>query len=220
MAGVSVVIPLFNRWDMTAKCLAALNRCADPIELVLVDNGSTDETAGRRVQVRLARNAGFAKACNIGAQYASGDTLVFLNNDTEPQSGWLQPLIDGLCTADIAGARLTYPDGRLQHAGVEVDFSRSPGQEAWGVTEDLPSRMVPAVTGACLAIDRGDFIASGGFDDGFWNGYEDVDLCLRFGAVAYVAESHVIHHESQSGPERWRCVRQNIERLRAKWGDL
>ena len=219
MARVSVVVPLYNRWDLTTACIDALNRCGDPIELVLVDNGSTDDTAGQRVAVRNDRNRGFAVACNQGAAYASGDVLVFLNNDTEPQPGWLGPLVAGLDHATIAGARLLYPDGRVQHEGVEVDFSRPYGLEAWGVTEgNMPSRRVPAVTGACLAIRRDDFMRLGGFDDGYWNGYEDVDLCLRAGGAWYAGESVVIHHESASGPERWRAVTENVQRLRSKWG--
>jgi GT2 family glycosyltransferase len=220
VAGVSVIVPLFNRWDLTAQCIAALNRCGDPVELVLVDNGSSDETAAQRVQVRNDRNRGFAVACNQGAQYASGDVLVFLNNDTEPQQGWLAPLVAGLDEATISGARLTYPSGQLQHTGVAVDFSQPPGQEAWGLTDERESGFVPAVTGACLAIRRAEFMHLGGFDDGFWNGYEDVDLCLRAGRCWYAAESVVVHHESQSGPERWRAVRENIYRLRAKWGAM
>lgn len=218
MARVSVIVPLFNRWDLTAQCVAALNRCGDPIELVLVDNGSTDDTASQRVQVRNDRNRGFAVACNQGAAYASGDVLVFLNNDTEPQPGWLGALCDGLELATVAGARLTYPDGRTQHTGIAVDFTQPPGGEAWGLTDEHPSQIVDAVTGACFAIRRADFWHLGGFDDGFWNGYEDVDLCLRAGVCWYAADAHVIHHESQSGPERWRAVRENVYRLRAKWG--
>ena len=218
MARVSVIVPLFNRWDLTKACVAALNRCGDPIELVLVDNGSTDDTASQRVQVRNDRNRGFAVACNQGAAYATGDVLVFLHNDTEPQPGWLEPLLEGLERATVTGSRLTYPDGTNQHTGVAVDFARPPGGEAWGLTDDLPSGYRDAVTGACLAIKRADFMHLGGFDDGFWNGYEDVDLCLRAGRCWYAADSHVIHHESQSGPERWRAVSENVSRLRAKWG--
>lgn len=218
MAGVSVIIPLFNRWDLTSACIAALNRTGFSGELVLVDNGSTDDTATQRVQVRNDRNRGFAVACNQGAAYASGDVLVFLNNDTEPQPGWLDALTSGLLAATVAGARLTYPDGTLQHAGIGVDFTRPPGGEAWGITHDGPSGHVDAVTGACLAIKRADFLHLGGFDDGFWNGYEDVDLCLRAGRCWYAADAHVIHHESQSGPERWRAVSENVYRLRSKWG--
>lgn len=216
---VSIVIPLFNRWDLTADCLAALNRAGGTFELVMVDNGSTDETATQRVAVRCDRNRGFAAACNMGAQYASGDVLVFLNNDTEPQRGWLPPLVAGLDQYAVAGARLTYPDGRIQHSGVAVDFTRPPGAEAWGLHDDGPTGMRDAVTGACLAIKRDDFLALGGFDTGYWNGYEDVDLCLKAGGAWYVAESNVIHHESQSGPERWRAVSENVHRLRAKWGE-
>jgi GT2 family glycosyltransferase len=217
---VSIVVPLFNRWDMTQRCLDALNAAGGVFELVLVDNGSTDETAGQRVAVRNARNRGFSVACNQGALFAEGDVVVFLNNDTEPQPGWLEPLVAGLDHATVAGARLIYPDGSLQHAGVGVDFSQPPGGEAWGITEEQPSGLVPAVTGACLAMRRADFLHLGGFDVGFWNGYEDVDLCLRAGRCWYAAESVVVHHESQSGPERWRAVGENVHRLRSKWGAL
>ena len=215
---VSIVIPLFNRWDLTAQCLTALNRAGGTFELVLVDNGSTDETAGQRVQVRNDRNRGFAAACNQGAQYATGDTLVFLNNDTEPHPGWLAPLLAGLDHATVSGAHLLYGDGTTQHSGVSVDFTQPPGREAWGLTDDRPSGYRDAVTGACLAIRRNEFLHLGGFDVGFWNGYEDVDLCLRAGRCWYAADSHVTHHESQSGPERWSAVSENVYRLRSKWG--
>lgn len=213
---VSVVVPLFNRWDLTADCVRAIQDTCDA-EIVLVDNGSTDATRRCDVQVRNLTNRGFAVACNQGAWYATGDTLVFLNNDTIVQPGWLEPLVAGLEHAAVAGAQLVYPDGRIQHAGVQVDFTRPPGQEAWGIQTDRPSGHVPAVTGACLAIRRHEFIRLGGFDDGYWNGYEDVDLCLKAGGAYYVAESRVVHLESQSGPERWRAVRENVWRLRDRW---
>jgi GT2 family glycosyltransferase len=83
------------------------------------------------------------------------------------------------------------------------------------------SEQVDAVTGACLAIRRTDFEMLGGFDECYWNGYEDVDLCLTAraygGTVVYEPASVVIHHESQSGPERWTGVAANVARLRDKW---
>jgi O-antigen biosynthesis protein len=222
---ISIVIPLYNRWDLTRNCLDALTTSTpEPFELVMVDNGSTDGSAAQRCHVRNLRNRGFAVACNQGAQYAEGDIVVFLNNDTLPQLGWLAPLVapleDG--TAGITGARLTYEDGTIQHAGVDVNLSRSFGDEARNILTDEPSGSRDAVTGACLAIRREDFIRLGQFDTGYWNGYEDVDLCLTALAhgldVRYVAESTVIHLESQSGAERFSGFAKNVQRLRDKWG--
>ena len=223
---VSIIVPLFNQWPYTERCIDAIEDHTDrPFEMVLVDNGSTDATRDQLVQVRNDRNRGFAVACNQGAAYASGDVLVFLNNDTEPHDRWLPNLVAQLTFEDVAvaGCKLVYPHGVIQHAGVDVDFRLPPGKEAQGVTDDLPARDVDAVTGACLAIRRDVFMALGGFDDGFWNGYEDVDLCLKARAagyrVRYTPDAVVTHHESKSGPERWTRVRENVYRLREKWGN-
>jgi O-antigen biosynthesis protein len=222
---VSVVIPLFNRYDLTAACLASLTNTR--AELVLVDNASTDATALLDVAVRNNSNMGFAHACNQGAQAATGDVLVFLNNDTEVHDGWLGPLVDELAdpTVGIVGSRLLYPDGTIQHSGVCVDLNQPVGLEAWNRKDDwtLIPTDVDAVTGACLAIRADTFAVLGGFDEGYRNGYEDVDLCLSaLGAglrVVYQPESVVTHHESQSGPTRFAHAADNIHRLRHKWSD-
>ncbi len=217
----SVIIPLFNRYDLTVQCLADLY-LGDDTELILVDNGSSDQTNTIPVTVRNPVNTGFAHACNQGAESANGDTLIFLNNDTIPHTGWLEALCKQLETATIAGAKLLYPTGEIQHAGISVDFSRPPGFEARNISMDLNigPYEVAAVTGACLAIHASAFC---GFDEGYWNGYEDVDLCLTVraagGTVWYTPDAVVTHFESQSGPERWTAVNANIDRLRTKWGD-
>lgn len=225
----SIIIPLYNRWDLTAECLAAISAttpwATGEVEVILVDNGSTDATASMAradVVVRNYTNRGFATACNQGAGVARHPNLVFLNNDTVPLHGWLDPLVEALDAeeADIIGSRLVFADGRIQHAGVtlsEVDGILT----AANLETEEPTRDVPAVTGACLAIRATAFAGLGGFDAGFWNGYEDVDLCLRCGAldgkVRYCATSNVIHYASASGPERWSAVQQNIDRLQEKW---
>jgi O-antigen biosynthesis protein len=81
-------------------------------EIILVDNASTDFTAKAIVDVRNPINRGFAVACNQGAEHASGDVLVFLNNDTQPTPGWLERLLYAIGSgAMIAGPLLVYPDG-------------------------------------------------------------------------------------------------------------
>lgn len=159
----------------------------------------------------------------MGAAYTHGDPIIFLNDDTEPQAGWLG-MLDAFDNPEvgIVGCRLVYADGLIQHAGVYLACEGGT-LTAYNVHDDLPSREVEAVTGACLAIRRDLFDELDGFDEGYRNGYEDVDLCLRARAagwkVWYVAEATVVHHESQSGPRRWESVRENVERLQVKHGD-
>ena len=221
---VSVIVPAWDRFALTVRCLSSIQQ-ADPVhEVLLVDNGSTDAVAQLDAAVRNDINLGFAVACNQGAEAASGDVLVFLNNDTIVYPGWTR--FTNLCgNADVgcAGPKLLYPSGEIQCAGVGVDFTRPAGLEAFNRLDDwtnVPSE-VDAVTGACLAIRADLFAELGGFDTGYWNGYEDVDLCLSALAAGkanvYDPRSVITHLESQSGAERWTKVRQNIERLRQKW---
>lgn len=165
--------------------------------------------------------AGFAETCNAGAARTEADTLVFLNDDTRVQPGWLEPLVVSVGDG-ITGAHLLYPDGATQHSGVFLR-RRAGVLEAYNRTAPAPSGEVPAVTGACLAIGRPLWDRLGGFDTGYRNGYEDVDLCLRArqagGTAWFVAFSEVVHFESRS-PGRFDHVRHNVALLNERWGHL
>lgn len=236
------MLPLFNRCDLTLACLEALVAGTDPdrYEVVVVDNASTDGTGalldaleGDVVVVRNAENLGFARACNQGAAAATGDLLVFLNNDTEVHPGWLEALLaafDGDASIGAAGARLLFPDGTIQHGGMAIvertDLGLFEGAHRFvGLPADTPDALrscyQQAVTGAVLGVRAHAFRQLGGFDEGFWNCYEDVDLCLRLGAagwrVAYVAECVVTHHESASGPERRTGIPAGAQRFAERW---
>lgn len=221
---ISVVIPCFNRYDLTVQCLRRIERCEPVHEVILVDNASTDATADLDVTVRNSENLGFAVACNQGAAAATGEFLLFLNNDTQVRPGWTRftrHLYDP--SVGIVGCTLLYETGEVQHAGIDIDFTQQWGLEAMNLRAewtDQPEE-VDAVTGACLGIRKQFFDDLGGFDESFWNGYEDVDLCLQALAagkrVIYDPGSRIVHYESQSGPERWTAVPQNIARLRQKW---
>ncbi|MGQ0721653.1 MAG: glycosyltransferase, partial [Candidatus Eiseniibacteriota bacterium] len=240
---VSIIVPLFNRVDLTARCLESISEHSEPglYEVVLVDNGSTDGTAdllrcleGNVKVVVNERNLGFATACNQGAEMAATDNLLFLNNDVEAKPGWLAPLL-ALFDADpgvaAAGSRLLFLDGTIQHAGVALlhdpaapvplrAFHMHYGQPADFADANVRSE-VQVLTAACLLVRRGVFEAVGGFDTHYWNGCEDVDLCLKIGAkgwtLVYEPQSCLVHHESQSGSERYTRVAGNEQLLCSRW---
>src|SRR5262249_45344136 len=125
---VSVIVPVHNKFAMTHFCLSALllahNRTS--FEVIVVDDGSSDETvdlsdvvSGIKI-VRHEQAVGFVGACNAGAEAARGAFVTFLNNDTEVTAGWLDELVETFQNFEeigLAGAKLLYPDGRLQEAG-------------------------------------------------------------------------------------------------------
>ena len=197
-----------------------------PHELVLVDNGTGHpiEERPERIIIRNAENTGFARASNAGARAATAPILIMLNVDTQPQPGWIRPLLAAFDdpTVAMAGPRLTYPDGRVQCAGIRTWHGHGSAGGENRHDEHPTNSDEDGVTGACMAIRRSVFESLGGFDENFWNGYEDVDLCLAVKEaghrVAYIAESTVRHHESVSGPERWTAAPQNVAYMNAKWG--
>lgn len=234
---VSIVIPLFNRFDYTLQALIAIAKNTPEeadYEVVLVDNASSDETpralrklSGDVVLHRNSENLGFAKASNQGALLARGEYVVFLNNDTEVRPGWLQALVEELDSnpaAGIVGGRLLYPDGTVQHAGVAIGRDMVPIHVHRGLPADhelvMERRTYPIVTAACAAVRRQEFYALGMFDEEFINGHEDIDLCLRYRAqgkeVVYRPDCMVIHHESVS-EGRMASRPHNLARTMRKW---
>jgi GT2 family glycosyltransferase len=235
MTRASVVIPVHDNVELTRRCLEAVQ--ADlpaEVEVVVVDDASSDGTPellrsyGERIQVlSLGANVGFARACNEGAAVASGEAIVFLNNDTEPQVGWLEALLvyaDRHPEAEVGGAKLVYPTGTVQHAGVVFGQDGYPHNLYAGLPPDHAaverSRALQAVTGACMLVRRAVFERIGGFDPGYENSLEDVDLCLRVGAeggeVHYCHEAVVVHLESASRGRRDR-FRRSVDLYRERW---
>ena len=234
---VSIVIPVHNQWAYTIRCLVAvLDHSRDvAYEVIVVDNGSTDETRQTLASIDGIRvhhnpvNLGFARACNQGAALARAEWVLFLNNDTEPRRSWLSALL-AAARADpavaIAGSRLLFPDDTLQSVGLQLAYgfpyplSVIPRGYRKPAAATPPSGPVRAVTGACLLVRAAAFAAVGGFDQGFENGYEDIDLCLRVaeqgGRTLFVAESVVTHHEAVSGG-RFMHEAANLDRLQLRW---
>lgn len=239
---VSIVIPVFNNFKLTAEGLASLSRFTklDEHEVVIVDDASTDCTPtalGAIDGVRYLRNdenLGFLHSCMRGAEAARGKYLLFLNNDTQFTEGWLEALLESFAEHDDLGAvgpKLVFPDGRLQEAGVAIrpdatsvliGLLSDPGKACFSY-----SRMVDYCSGACLLVSKAAFREVGGFDTRFAPAYcEDVDLCLglrRAGyQIAYNPRSVVIHHLSATAnllveSFKIECVKRNRQLLLAKW---
>lgn len=229
---VSIIIPCFGRKDLTAKCLDSIYANTPPVyELILVDNGSQDGTWAlleflqpeKHQTIKISQNIGFGRATNVGAAASVMPFLLCLNNDTEVQPGWLEPLLAAMDDPKVGAAagRLVNPDGSLQHAGVRLFHDSNGIYTAENIREEQPAGEAQCLAGTALLVRAEAW--DGGFDPGFYNGYEDVDLCLRIRqngwTLAYTPESTVMHHCHASGPSRWARVRENIARLHEQWGN-
>jgi len=220
---ISVIIPVFNQWDYTEKCLRSLKaHTPENIQVIVVDNASTDRTraeldalgsslwGGSFHAIHCDTNHGFACACNLGAKTAASQTLFFLNNDTELTPNWLSPLrqaLDEDKSLGGVGPLLLYPGSNLvQHLGIAF----LPGAQAEHLYEYFPAghpaifkqRHSKAITAAALCMSKKIFMDAGGFFEGYQNGCEDIDLCLTLGEQGLrfrcVPESVVYHYTSQT----------------------
>jgi GT2 family glycosyltransferase len=237
MAPVSIIVPVHGRRELTERCVdAVLADLPDGCEVIVVDDASRDSTPtllasfGRAIRVlTLPDNLGYACACNEGAVIALHEWLLFLNNDTVPQPAWLQAL--GAYAhehphAAVIGAKLLYPTGAVQHAGVVIGQDGYPHNLYAGLPGGHPavnrSRRLQAVTGACMLVKRRAFEQVKGFDPAYANSLEDVDLCLRIGEgggqVHYCHEAVVTHLESASRGREDRFER-SVARYRERWRD-
>ena len=219
----SIVIVAYGKREVTERCLQTLDHALGPalserFELVLVDNASPDDTLElfdlwreRATVVALERNLHFSGGCNAGAAAATGETLIFLNNDTEVGPGALEELVQTLAAPDVAaaGLRLLYPDGTIQHAGVAmlaVNGLPVPHHVFHHQAGDLPAARctldLDVVTAACIAVRREAFDAVGGFDTAYENGWEDVDLCLKLRMaghrIVYRGDLVLVHDEGRT----------------------
>jgi GT2 family glycosyltransferase len=181
-----------------------------------LDDASDDGTPGVLAalpgvrHLRNEANLGFLESCNRAAGEARGAYLLFLNNDTEVQEGWLDSMV-ALFGADeragLVGAKLLFPDGRLQEAGGIVWRDGSAHHRGRYDDPRRPEynhvREVDYCSGACLLIESSLFRALGGFDTRYAPAYyEDTDLAFRVRhagkKVLYQPQAVVVHHEGVS----------------------
>jgi GT2 family glycosyltransferase/glycosyltransferase involved in cell wall biosynthesis len=244
---VSAIILNLNKSLLTTECVLELldPPGAIPLEVVVVDNGSqpadfeqlaTTLPGGVKL-VRLATNRFFGEGNNVGVDAASGRLLLFVNNDAFVSSAALAALkavLDRYPDVGAVGAKLVYPDGRLQECGAMVSSCGTVTQRG-KLLDDQPGRFakterVDYVSAACLMLPRSDFDEVGGFDLA-WDPayYEDVDLCLKLALLEkptyYCPQAVVTHIENATSNDQSLGMRLNTvvevnrEKFIARWGD-
>jgi GT2 family glycosyltransferase len=247
---VSLIVPTKDQADLLRTCVdGVLNGTAySEIELLILDNGTREPEAIKllreleaRARVRVLSLPGpfnWSSLNNTGAHAARGDILVLLNNDIAIlQRDWLDELVAHAVRPEIGavGAKLLYPDGTLEHAGMVIDtdgiprhvFRRAPADTACLTGTFSVAHSVSVVTGACLALRRSTFFEVGGLDEGLGVSCNDVDLCLRLLSYGYrnVWTPYAVleHREMASrGPDRTEAMRKRtaaeLDRLSRNWG--
>jgi GT2 family glycosyltransferase/glycosyltransferase involved in cell wall biosynthesis len=238
----TILVPVFGKWRHTYACLRSVLRNTQGVryEVLVLDDHSPDETLrlaeivhGVRF-VRHAENLGFLRNCNEGAKQARGETLLFLNNDTCVEPGWLAALhevLDQDPAAGLVGARLLDADGRLQEAGGIVWHDGSGWNYGRGADPSLPEygyrKESDYCSGACILIPSSLWRALGGFDERFAPAYyEDTDLAFAVRAAgrkcvhqprAAVVHLEGVSHGTDVGSGMKRYQELNRAKFAAKW---
>ena len=239
---ITVIIPAHNQFQLTYQCLMSLALSGDTanIEYLVVDDASTDATSAiescvdnLRV-VRNRTNLGFLHSCNKAAGLAKGQYIVFLNNDTEVESRWLDQMVSVFNNHERVGAvgsKLIYPDGSLQDAGGIVWESGQPWNVGNGKHRDHPEynyvREVDYLTGAAVMVSKEAWQLVNGFSEQYAPAYyEDTDLAFKLRDAGfrtmYCPQSVVVHYEGRSngtdtnnGVKRHQVL--NAEHFKSTW---
>ena len=247
---VSLIIPTRDGADVLATCIRSIRtRTRYPnYEIIIIDNGSVEDKT-KQLFAELANDPAirilprpepfnFSKLNNAAAREATGDILGFINNDIEvTHEDWLDQMVALAVRPDAGcvGAKLLYPDGRIQHAGIVVGLGGVAGHGHRFAGKDEPGYLnrlrcvqnVSAVTAACLLVRRAVFDKVGGFDESLTVAFNDVDFCLRVREAGYLnlwtPFAELIHHELVSRgrdltPAQGEALRRRIRRDAAALG--
>lgn len=245
---VSILVPFRDGAAYTRKCVESIEKKTDyrNYEIVLIDNRSEgqetkeflDSVRDRHTVLSYDHPYSFGKLNNWAARQVDGEHLLMLNNDTEViDGGWLRAMLEYSQRKEVGavGAKLLYPDGRIQHAGIIVGLGGAAAHshrllkgDMYGYNGWLVNVLnVLAVTGACLMIKKDLFLHEmGGFSPEFDPAYQDVDLGIRLYEAGYwnvfTPYARLYHYESvtRMNPRNKGQLtkdEENAERLREKW---
>ncbi len=243
---VSIVIPSAGTVKETPKgTICLLKNCIESIkrnstytnlEIIVVDGYDIRAEIVQFLElqtvklVRCEEVFNFSHRVNVGVNAAQGDFFLILNDDTEVASvDWIQSMLELAQRDEVGavGAKLLYPDGKLQHAGVVIlagnpthAFHGAEGNHPGYFFSNYVNRNYLAVTGACLMVRRESFQKVGGFDESFPLNYNDVDFCLKLHEAGYynifTPYAELIHYESASRDAGLKPG--EIEHLHERWG--
>ena len=257
-AKVSVIIPNKDHTDDLDKCISSCMERSEyrNLEFIVVENNSTDPKTFeyyKELEARLAVNDGitikvirwerefnYSAINNFGVQHASGEYLLFLNNDVEMIAAESITRMVALASRQeigVVGARLMYGDDTIQHAGVIVGLGGIAGAAFVGLHEKENSYMhrmmctqeLSAVTAACMMLRRDVFEAAGGFREELAVAFNDIDLCMKVRALGklVVYDPYVTfhHYESKSRgledtPEKVQRFNTEIATFAHYWGGI
>ena len=250
---VSIIIPNKDHVDDLSRCVESIINLStyDNYEIVIVENNSETaeirtyyEEISRHPRVQVVEYKGdfnYSKINNFGVQYAKGEYLLLLNNDTEVITpDWMEELLMYAMRKDVGvvGAKLYYPDKTIQHAGIVIGLGahRTAGHTHYRIPEANVGYMgrlcyaqdVTAVTGACMMVSKALCEELGGMDESFTVALNDVDFCLRVREKGFLniftPFAELYHYESKSRgsdkkDERALRYQQESDRFRVKWAD-
>lgn len=261
---VSILIPNKDEKETLKGCIDSIFQKSSyrNFEIIVIENNSVEaetfayyselqgggtedrgDEKGRikRERVRVVEWKGefnFSKINNYGVSFASGEYLLFLNNDMEVISAdWIERMVANCQRKEVGvvGAKLYYPDRTIQHAGVIIGlggiaghaFSRQLGIEPGYFARAVCQQDLSAVTAACMMVSRADFDFVGGFDEKLGVAFNDVDFCLKVRhickkLVVFDPNVELFHYESKSRgaedtPQKQKRFHQEIVRFAEKW---
>jgi GT2 family glycosyltransferase len=246
---VEIIIPTRDRIDLLQQCISTLLSRTEycHYRITVVDNGSVEERShayfeaiGQDPRVRVLhydRPFNYSAINNYAVAHCAAQIVVLLNNDIEiTDAGWLKELVRLASRpgAGAIGAKLFYPDGLLQHAGVVLGvggvaahaFAHAPCNFAGEYGRARLTQQYSAVTAACLAVKRAAYIAVGGLDESLAVAFNDVDFCLRMRAHGYenvwTPYAQAYHHESASrgiedNPDKQARFAGEVATMQARW---
>jgi GT2 family glycosyltransferase len=225
---VSVVIPTKGVGEfpdsLISKCIKSISNQVDveSLELLVVVDSGYDESALNEARklipnswdfkvIEFSESFNFSRKCNLGAESANGDVLLFLNDDVELVSNFAIARLSSLALLEDVGAvgsQLHFKDGSIQHAGITLAEAKPRNAFLDQFPRDVLNgdlkvvHEVSAVTGACLALKKSSFEVSGGWNELLPNSYNDVDLCLNLNSKGFQSiichDLVIIHNESST----------------------